>query len=211
MTQLNQRFSKLAEIARSLDEQVVDFVEQIENFAKDLEKKLNNRRKKYTVEVRLEEQFDFRDYRLDFFITAKDGLIHYVFTMSVTDDFDEDEILKSLDDYLRDELSQKGKTMLNQTVFIMTLELIKNCELDDSPEAERLRLANLDVLSDIVGDEVLDEFKCKRYRSQIFIEKIDQTFRFRVETFDRNGVRKDLSYFDLLNDAQKHCVFVSVS
>ena len=105
MTQLNQKFSNLAKLAKSLDEQVVDFVEQIENFAKDLEKKLNNRRKKYTIEVRIEEQFDFRDYRLDFFITAKDGLIHCVFTMSVTDDFDEDEILKSLDDYFRDELS----------------------------------------------------------------------------------------------------------
>ena len=105
MTQLNQKFSNLAKLAKFLDEQVVDFVEQIEYFAEDLEKKLNKRRKKYTVEVRIEEQFDFRDYRLDFFITAKDGLIHYVFTMSVTDDFDEDEILKSLDDYFKDELS----------------------------------------------------------------------------------------------------------
>lgn len=101
--------------------------------------------------------------------------------------------------------------MLNQTVFIMTLELIKNCELDDSPEAELLRLANLEVLSDIVGDEVLDEFKCKRYRSQIFIEKIDQSFRFRVETFDKHDVRKDLSYFDRLNDAQRHGIFVTVN
>lgn len=101
--------------------------------------------------------------------------------------------------------------MLNQTVFIMTMELIKNCELDDSHEAERLRLANLEVLSDIVGDEVLDEFKCKRYKSQIFIEKLDQTFRFRVETFDRRGERKDLSYFDRLDDAQRHGIFVTVS
>ena len=105
MTQLNQKFSNLAKLAKFLDEQVVDFVEQIEHFAEDLEKKLNNRRKKYTIEVRIEEQVDFRDYRLDFFITAKDGLIHYVFTMSVTDDFDEDEILKTLDDFFKDELS----------------------------------------------------------------------------------------------------------
>lgn len=105
MTQLNQKFSNLAKLAKSLDEQVVDFVEQIEHFAEDLEEKLNKRRKKYAIEVRIEEQFDFRDYRLDFFITAKDGLIHYVFTMSVTDDFDEDEILKTLDNYFKDELS----------------------------------------------------------------------------------------------------------
>ena len=104
MTQLNQKFSNLAKLAKSLDEQVVGFVEQIEHFAEDLEKKLNNRRKKYTIEVRIEEQFDFRDYRLDFFITAKGGLIHYVFTMSVTDDFDEDEILKTLDNYFKEEL-----------------------------------------------------------------------------------------------------------
>lgn len=105
MTQLNQKFSNLAKLAKYLDEQVVDFVEQIEHFAEDLEKKLNNRRKKYTIEVRIEERFDFLDYRLDFFITAKDGLIHYVFTMSVADDFDEDEILKTLDDFFKDELS----------------------------------------------------------------------------------------------------------
>lgn len=105
MSQLSKKFSELSDRAKSLDEQVVDFVEQIEHFAEDLEKKLNNRRKKYAIEVRIEEQFDFRDYRLDFFITAKDGLIHYVFTMSVTDDFDEDEILKTLDDFFKDELS----------------------------------------------------------------------------------------------------------
>lgn len=105
MTQLNQRFSDLWKTAKSLDEQSSDFNEQIEDFAEALEEKLNSRRKKYAVEVRIEEQFDFRDYRLDFFITAKDSLIHYVFTMSVTDDFDEDEILKTLDNYFKDELS----------------------------------------------------------------------------------------------------------
>jgi len=76
--------------------------------------------------------------------------------------------------------------MLDQIVFIMTLELIKNCELHDSSQAESLRLVNLNAIYDIVGDEVLDQFKCKRCQSQIFIEKIDQTFRFRVETSRKN-------------------------
>ena len=104
MTQLNQKFSNLAKLAKSLDEQAVDFSRQMKEFVKELETKLNRRRKKYAIDVRIEEQFDFRDYRLDFFITAKDGLLHYVFTMSVTDDFDEDEILKTLDDFFKEEL-----------------------------------------------------------------------------------------------------------
>lgn len=101
--------------------------------------------------------------------------------------------------------------MLDQSTFLTLLELIRTCELDESSEAEEVRLANFEVLSNIVKDEVLDEFKCKRYKSQIFIERIDQTFRFRVETFDKHGSRKDLSYFDQLTDAQKHCIFVTVN
>lgn len=97
--------------------------------------------------------------------------------------------------------------MLDQIVFIMTLELIKNCELHDSSQARHLRLANLNVIYDIVGDEVLDEFKCKRYRSQIFIEKIDRQFRFRVETSIKNRSKVEVAYFDLLTDAQKHSIF----
>lgn len=99
--------------------------------------------------------------------------------------------------------------MLDQIVFIMTLELIKNCELHDSSQAEALRLANLNAIYDIVGDEVLDQFKCNRnrYRSQIFIEKIDQTFRFRVETSRKNRSEIEVAYFDRLTDAQKHSIF----
>lgn len=97
--------------------------------------------------------------------------------------------------------------MLDQIVFIMTLELIKNCELHDSSQAESLRLVNLNAIYDIVGDEVLDEFKCKSYRSQIFIEKINQTFRFRVETSVKDRSEKDVAYFDRLSDAQKHSIF----
>lgn len=97
--------------------------------------------------------------------------------------------------------------MLDQIVFIMTLELIKNCELHDSHEAKLLRLANLNAIYDIVGDEVLDQFKCNRYRSQIFIEKIDQTFRFRVETSRKNRSEIEVAYFDRLTDTQKHSIF----
>lgn len=97
--------------------------------------------------------------------------------------------------------------MLDQIVFIMTLELIKNCELHNSSQSEALRLVNLNAIYDIVGDEVLDEFKCKLYRSQIFIEKIDQTFRFRVETSRKNRSEIEVAYFDRLTDAQKHSIF----
>lgn len=97
--------------------------------------------------------------------------------------------------------------MLDQIVFIMTLELIKNCELHNSSQAEALRLVNLNAIYDIVDDEVLDQFKCKLYRSQIFIEKIDQTFRFRVETSRKNRSEIEVSYFDRLSDAQKHSIF----
>lgn len=97
--------------------------------------------------------------------------------------------------------------MLDQIVFIMALELIKNCELHNSSQAESLRLANLNAIYDIVGDEVLDEFRCKRYRSQIFIEKIDRAFRFRVETSIKNRSETEIAYFDRLTDAQKHSIF----
>lgn len=97
--------------------------------------------------------------------------------------------------------------MLDQIIFIMTLELIKNCELHTSSQAEALRLANLNAIYDIVGDEVLDQFKCNRYRSQIFIEKIDQTFRFRVESSRKNRSEIEVAYFDRLTDAQKHSIF----
>ena len=107
MTQLAKQFSELSNLAKSLDEQALDFVQRIEDFAKDLEIKLNKRRKKYSIEVRVDEQFDFRDYRLDFFIRPKDQYVHYVFTMSISDVFDEDEILQLLDVRCK-ELYEKG-------------------------------------------------------------------------------------------------------
>ena len=207
MTQLNQTFSDLAKLAKSLDEQASEFVKALKEFSNDLEKQLNTRRKKYKIEVRIDEMFELSDYKLDFFILTKEESIYYAFTMSVTDDFDEDEILKTLDDCFKNEISQKGLTMLDQIVFIMTLELIKNCELHNSSQAEALRLVNLNAIYNIVGDEVLDEFKCKSYRSQIFIEKIDQQFRFKVETSVKNRSDREVDYFDRLTDAQKHSIF----
>jgi len=105
MTQLNQTFSDLAKLAKSLDEQVLEFVKSLEEFSNDLEKQLNKRRKKYKIEVRIEEMFELSDHRLDFFIRTKDESIYYAFTMSMSDDFDEDEILKTLDDCFKNDIS----------------------------------------------------------------------------------------------------------
>ena len=105
MSQLSQKFSELSDRAKELDEQALDFSRQMKEFVEELETKLNRRRKKYAIDVRIEEQFDFRAYRLDFFIRTKDEKIYYVFTMSLSDVFDEDEILKDLDRFFEDELS----------------------------------------------------------------------------------------------------------
>lgn len=105
MTQLNQIFSDLAKLAKSLDEQVLEFVKKLKEFSKDLEKQLNSRRKKYKIEVRIDEMFELLDYKLDFFIRTNDESIYYAFTMSIIDDFDEDEILKTLDDCFKNEIS----------------------------------------------------------------------------------------------------------
>ena len=105
MTQLNQTFSDLAKLAKSLDEQVLEFVKSLEEFSNDLEKKLNSCRKKYKIEVRIDEMFELSDYKLDFFIRTNDESIYYAFTMSIIDDFDEDEILKTLDDCFKNEIS----------------------------------------------------------------------------------------------------------
>lgn len=105
MKQSNQTFSDLAKIAKSLDEQALEFVKALKEFSNDLEKQLNTRRKKYKIEVKIDEMFELSDYKLDFFILANDESIYYAFTMSVTDDFDEDEILKTLDDCFKNDLS----------------------------------------------------------------------------------------------------------
>lgn len=105
MTQLNQTFSDLAKLAKSLDEQSLEFVKKLKEFSKDLEKQLNSRRKKYKIEVKIDEMFELSDYHLDFFILTNDESIYYAFTMSITDDFDEDEILKTLDDCFKNDLN----------------------------------------------------------------------------------------------------------
>lgn len=105
MTQSDQAFSELAKLAKSLDEQALEFVKALEEFSNNLEEKLNKRRKKYKIEVRIEEMFELSDHRLDFFIRTKDESIYYAFTMSMTDDFDENEILKTLDDCFKNEIS----------------------------------------------------------------------------------------------------------
>lgn len=79
----------------------------MKEFVEELETKLNRRRKKYAIDVRLEEAFDFTGCQIDFFIRPKDQYIHYVFTMYISDEFDEDEILKLLDARCK-ELDEKG-------------------------------------------------------------------------------------------------------
>ena len=98
MTQLEQQFSKLSKLAKSLDDQVLNFSEKTKKFAKDLEKKLNSRRKKYVIEVKIEEMFDFSRYQIDFFISAKDDdSIYYVCTIDLDEDLNEEQILKECD------------------------------------------------------------------------------------------------------------------
>lgn len=98
MTQLEQQFSKLSKLAKSLDDQALNFSEKTKKFAKDLEKKLNSRRKKYVIEVKIEEMFDFSRYQIDFFISAKDDdSIYYVCTIDLDEDLNEEQILKECD------------------------------------------------------------------------------------------------------------------
>lgn len=99
MTQSEQQFSKLSKLAKSLDDQAVRFSEQMKELAKYIEKKLNSRRKKYAVEVKIEEMFDFSRYQIDFFISAKDDdASYYIFTIGLEDDvLDEERILKECD------------------------------------------------------------------------------------------------------------------
>lgn len=105
MARSNQTFSDLSKLAKSLDEQALEIVKALKEFSNDLEKQLNTRRKKYKIEVKIDEMFELSDYKLDFFIRTNDESIYYAFTMSIIDDFDEDEILKTLDDCFKNEIS----------------------------------------------------------------------------------------------------------
>lgn len=105
MTDLKQKLSKMSKFADDLDDRAIDFVRQIEDLAQEIEDHLNRRRKKYQTEVRVDGALEFSYYQLDFFIVTKDSSLHYVFTMSIDYEFDEDEILKLLDDYFEEELN----------------------------------------------------------------------------------------------------------
>lgn len=106
MTQLEQKFSDLSKLAKSLDDQALDFSKQTKQFAEDLKKELNSRRKEYDITVEIVEMFDFARYQIDFFISTKDSdSIYYVFTIDLDGDLDEDEILKLLDDCFKEKLS----------------------------------------------------------------------------------------------------------
>jgi hypothetical protein len=97
MTDLKQKLSKMSKFAEKLDDQAIDFVRQIEDLAQEIEDHLNRRRKKYQVEVRIDGALEFSYYQLDFFIVTKDSSLHYVCSMSIDHEFDENEILKLLD------------------------------------------------------------------------------------------------------------------
>ena len=106
MSNLNQKFSDLSKLAKSLDDQALDFSKQAKQFAEDLKKELNSRRKKYDITVEIVEMFDFARYQIDFFISTKDSdSIYYVFTIDLDGDLDEDEILKLLDDCFKEKLN----------------------------------------------------------------------------------------------------------
>ena len=98
MTRLEQKFSDLSKLAKSLDDQALDFSKQMKDLAKDLKKKLNSRRKKYDIEVEIEEMFDFSRYQIDFFISTKDSdSLYYAFTLDLYENLDEEQILKECD------------------------------------------------------------------------------------------------------------------
>lgn len=106
MSNLNQKFSEMSKLAKEFDNQALDFVRQMNDLAQDIEDRLNRRRKKYQVDVRIDQAFDFSRYQIDFFISTKDSdSIYYVFTIDLDGDLDEDEILKLLDDYFKEELN----------------------------------------------------------------------------------------------------------
>lgn len=108
MSDLNQRFSEILKLANDLDEQALDFNRQIDDFAQDLEDSLNRRRKKYQVDVRIDQAFDFSRYQIDFFIVIEDHLLEYITScdLELVNEFDENEILEILDDSYKEIISR---------------------------------------------------------------------------------------------------------
>lgn len=108
MTDLKQRFSKMVKLAEDLDEQALDFVRQMNDLAQEIENSLNRRRKKYQVDVRIDQAFDFSRYQIDFFMIIDDHLLEYVAScdLELVKEFDENEILEILDDSYKEIISR---------------------------------------------------------------------------------------------------------
>lgn len=108
MSDLNQRSSKMVKLAEDLDEQALDFVRQMNDLAQEIENSLNRRRKKYQVDVRIDQAFDFSRYQIDFFMVIEDHLIEYITScdLELVKEFDENEILEILDDSYKEIISR---------------------------------------------------------------------------------------------------------
>lgn len=108
MSDLNQKFSEMVELAEDLDEQALDFVRQMNDLAQEIENSLNRRRKKYQVDVRIDQAFDFSRYQIDFFMIIEDHLIEYITScdLRLVKEFDENEILEILDDSYKEIISR---------------------------------------------------------------------------------------------------------
>ena len=108
MSDLNQRFSKMVKLAEDLDEQALDFVRQMNDLAQEIENSLNRRRKKYQVDVRIDQAFDFSRYQIDFFMVIEDHLLEYITScdLELVKEFDENEILKILDESYEEIISR---------------------------------------------------------------------------------------------------------
>lgn len=108
MSNLNQKFSEMSKLAKEFDNQALDFVRQMNDLAQDIEDRLNRRRKKYQVDVRIDQAFDFSRYQIDFFIVIEDHLLEYITScdLELVDEFDENEILEILDDSYKEIISR---------------------------------------------------------------------------------------------------------
>lgn len=106
MSNLNQKFSEMSKLAKEFDNQALDFVRQMNDLAQDIEDRLNRRRKKYQVDVRIDQAFDFSRYQIDFFIVIEDHLLEYITSCDLIEEFDENEILKILDDSYKEIVSR---------------------------------------------------------------------------------------------------------
>lgn len=108
MSDLNQKFSEMVELAEDLDEQALDFVRQMADLAQEIENSLNRRRKKYQVDVRIDQAIDFSRYQIDFFMIIEDHFIEYITScdLELVNEFNENEILEILDDSYKEIISR---------------------------------------------------------------------------------------------------------